>query len=471
MKKNTRSSLSNNKKEVKKVKNPYLPHTDAEIREMLKEIGVSSIGEIYEQAIGKNSDIDLKIPDAICEYDLLRDLKELSEKNINFQDYAIYLGAGIYNHFIPSVVFELASRGELLTAYTPYQPEVSQGTLQALFEYQTMICELTKMEVANSSMYDGASALAEAVLMAHSINEKNEVVISEAVHPEYREVVKTYSRGKKLKVINLNYDDESGTINLEDLKNKITENTSCVVVQYPNFFGIIEDLKEIRETIPENIIYIVVANPIALGILEPPGKFGADIVVGEGQALGNPGYFGGPGFGFFATREKYLRKMPGRLIGQTVDSQGKRGFVMTFQTREQHIRRAKATSNICSNHSHNAVTAAIYMSLLGKEGLKEVANLSLQKAHYLAEKLDKLEHFQLKFSGPFFHEFVLETDLDWNKINKYLIEQKILGPMKLGRFYKNMEKSALFCVTEMLRREDLEFLSGRLGAIVNEIDI
>jgi len=453
------------------MKNPYLPHTDAEIEEMLKEIGVSFVTEIYEQAIGRNNDIDLKIPSAICEYDLLRDLKELSEKNINFQDCAIYLGAGIYNHFIPSTVFELANRGEFLTAYTPYQPEVSQGTLQALFEYQTMICELTRMDVANSSMYDGASALAEAVLMAYNINTKNEVLISQTVHPEYIEVVKTYCRGKKLNVIEFSYNSETGAVDLKDLKSKITKNTSCVVVQYPNFFGIIEDLEKIRTLVPEDVIYIVVANPIALGILKAPGEFNADIVVGEGQALGNPGYFGGPGFGFFATKEKYLRKMPGRLIGQTMDSQGKRGFVMTFQTREQHIKRAKATSNICSNHAHNAIIAAIYMSLMGKKGLKEVATLSLQKAHYLAEKLDRLDHFQLKFSGPFFHEFVLETDLDWDKINKYLIEQKIIGPLKLGRFYKNMEKSALFCVTEMLRREDLEFLTGRLGAIVNEIDI
>jgi len=453
------------------MQNPYLPHTEAEITEMLKEIGVSSVSEIYEKAIGKASDIELKIPESICEYDLLRNFRELSEKNVNFQEYAIYLGAGVYNHFIPSAVFELASRGEFLTAYTPYQPEVSQGTLQALFEYQTMICELTKMDVANSSMYDGASALAEAVIMANNINGKSEILISKAIHPEYIEVVKTYSRGKKLNIVEFEFDNETGRVNLDDLKSKLSANTSCVAVQYPNFFGIIENLKEIRNVIPENVIYIVTTNPISLGILEPPGSFGADIVVGEGQVLGTPGFFGGPGFGFFATREKYLRRMPGRLIGQTVDSEGKRGFVMTLQTREQHIRRARATSNICSNHAHNAVIGAIYMSLLGKKGIKEVANLSLQKAHYLAEKLDKLEHFHLKFSGPFFHEFVLETDLDWSEINQYLIEQKIIGPLELSRFYKEMKQSALFCVTEMNRREDIEFLIGRLGAVFNEINI
>lgn len=453
------------------MENPYLPHTDSEIKEMLEEIGVSSISELYQRAVGKHDDIDLKIPEAVCEYDLLRDFKELSEKNINFQEYAIYLGAGIYNHFIPSVLLELANRGEFLTAYTPYQPEVSQGTLQALFEYQTMICELTKMEVANSSMYDGASAMAEATIMAYSLNGRNEILVSKTVHPEYREVIKTYASGKKLKVIEIEFDEETGSTDFEDLKRKLSSNTSCVVVQYPNFFGVIENLKELRELIPEDVIYVVSANPIALGILEPPGNFGADIVVGEGQALGNPAYFGGPGFGFFATKEKYLRKMPGRLIGQTIDVDGKRGFVMTFQTREQHIRRSKATSNICSNHAHNAVMAAIYLSLLGKKGIKEVANLSLQKAHYLAEKLDRLEHFQLKFSGPFFNEFVVETDLNWDKVNKYLLEQKIIGPFKLSKFYKTLDGSALFCVTETNRREDIEFLVGRLGAISSEIDI
>ncbi|RKX55191.1 MAG: aminomethyl-transferring glycine dehydrogenase subunit GcvPA [Thermotoga sp.] len=436
----------------------YIPHTDEEIKTMLDEIGVSSIDELFELATGKKGTAILKLDRGMNEWEILKKFEKLADENMDFHFGAIFMGGGIYNHFIPSALLEIANRGEFLTAYTPYQPEISQGTLQALFEYQTMICELTGMEVSNSSMYDGASALAEAVLMGYRLNQKKKVIISKTVHPEYRDVVKTYSQGLGIRIREINYDEGSGMVNFNELFESMDDETSSVVLQYPNFFGVLEDIERIGKKVKEkgNVILIVVSNPIALSILEPPGSFGADIVVGEGQPLGNTPNFGGPGFGFFATREKFLRKMPGRLIGETVDTSGNTGYVMTFQTREQHIRREKATSNICSNHAHNAVMAAIYLSLLGSDGLRKVAENSVINAHYLLERIENAG-YNRKFDSPFFNEFAVECH-NLDKLNRELLKNRILGPLDLGKFYPELRGVGLFCATELTRSDDIEAL-------------
>ncbi|ACR80310.1 MULTISPECIES: aminomethyl-transferring glycine dehydrogenase subunit GcvPA [Kosmotoga] len=448
-----------------KERHSYIPHTPEEIKSMLETIGVPSIEELFSD-VPKVFDFELALPKGSDEFSVYREMKSLAERNTNLEQLAVFRGGGIYHHYIPFVVQALASRSEFLTAYTPYQAEVSQGTLQALYEFQTMIVELTGMEVANSSMYDGATAVAEAALMAVRTNRKDKIIVAKNVHPEYREVIRTYCSGQNIKVEEVNFDKNSGNIDLETLKSKLTDDVSGVIVGYPNFFGVIEDLKIIRELLPEKVMFIVVANPIALSLLEAPGKLGADIVVGEGQPLGNPPNFGGPGFGFFATLEKYIRKMPGRIIGETKDTEGRTGYVMVLQTREQHIRRSKATSNICSNHAHNAVTAAIYMSVMGKEGLREVAEQSFAKAHSLKERLLKLEGVTEVFSGPFFHEFVISFNKDVEFINSELMKHKILGPLNLEKWYPEMKSCALFCTTEAVRNADIEFLLGRLEEIL-----
>lgn len=443
---------------------PYIPHTDAEIKEMLKVVGVDDINGLYND-VANLLDKELKLPERSDEFSVTRELKELAEKNINLQDVAVFRGAGIYKHYIPSAVYALATRSEFVTAYTPYQAEVSQGTLQALYEFQTMISELTGMEVANASMYDGGSALAEAALMSVRVTRKSGIVVAKSVHPEYLQVTKTYCSAQNIDVKTVDYDVESGELNLDDLENKLSNDIAAVVVGYPNFFGVIEDIKKIRESIPANVMLIVVANPIALAILEAPGKLGADIVVGEGQPLGNLPYLGGPGFGFFASHQKHMRKMPGRIIGETTDVDGKKGYVMILQTREQHIRRDKATSNICSNQSLNTVIASIYMSLMGKEGLREVAKRSFDKTHYLAERLAKIEGLTPVFKGPYFHEVLFRVSDDLESINKKLMERKIMGPLNVEFLYPELANCGLFCATEALRNEDIEFLLGCLEEI------
>ncbi|OAA31074.1 glycine dehydrogenase [Kosmotoga arenicorallina S304] len=444
----------------------YIPHTETEISEMLETIGVKSIEALFED-VPKVFDFKLDLPESSDEFSVARELKALSKKNLSLNEMAIFRGAGVYYHYIPSAIRYLSSRGEFLTAYTPYQPEVSQGTLQALFEFQTMIAELTGLEVANSSMYDGATAVAEAALMAVRTNGRNRVLISQTIHPEYRHVTNTYCHAQSIEIEELPYSKDTGQIDLEKLKSTLDDDVSAVIVGYPNYFGIIEDLKKIKALLDEKIMFIVVANPIALSVLEAPGSFGADIVVGEGQPLGNPSSLGGPGFGFFATREKFVRKMPGRIIGETKDVDGKTGYVMVLQTREQHIRRGKATSNICSNHAHNAVIAAMYMSLLGKEGLREVAIRSFDKAHYLFHQISKIEGMEPLFSGPFFHEFPVRLKgTSASKLNADLLKHKILGPMELEKDFPELGNSVLFCTTEAVRNEDLEFLLGRLEEIL-----
>ncbi len=431
--------------------NPYIPHTEEDVKKMLETIGVGSLEELYLDVPKTVSRLNL--PEGKDEFSVYRSLKELESENTVVEKERIFLGAGIYARYIPQVVKALSSRAEFVTAYTPYQAEVSQGTLQALFEYQTMICELTGMEVANSSMYDGASALAEAVLMAHRINSKSKVLISQAVHPEYVQTCRTYAAAQNLffEMVPL---DEAGATSVEVLKQKVDQDTSAVVVQYPNFFGVIEDLKAVKDVI-KDAVFIVIAEPISLALLEPPGSFGADIVVGDGQPLGIEMNYGGPTVGFFATLEKHVRRMPGRLIGQTKDLDGKTGYVMILQTREQHIRREKATSNICTNHALMALTNAIYMSVLGPEGLKEVATRSYTNAHYLAERLEKIGLRRI-FSGEFFNEFVVKVSADYDAKWRKIFTKGFLGPLPLGWYFESYKDCALACATEVNTKKSID---------------
>jgi len=439
----------------------YIPNTDGDRQEMLKDIGLSSINDLFANIPGKvrlNRELDL--PKAMSELELLPHLREMAGKNINTDDYSCFLGAGAYDHFIPSVIKSLTSRQEFYTAYTPYQPEISQGTLQSIFEYQTMICLLTGMEVANASMYDGASAIAEAAFMAGSATRRNEVLVASTVHPENLEVLSTYSRFKGMKVNKLNH--KGGKIDLGEIEEKLTRDIAAVIIQTPNFFGIVEDLNGVAEMVHKNkSLLIISCDPISLAILKSPGEYGADIVVGDGQSLGNSLSFGGPYLGFFATTKELMRKMPGRVVGETVDKNGNRGFVLTLQTREQHIRREKATSNICSNQALNALCATMYLSTLGKEGLKQVAGLSAQKAHYAYEQLIKSGKFSPVFNAPFFKEFAVRYNGDVNELNKKLLDEKIIGGYNLETAFGDMKNTWLVAVTEKRTKAEIDNLVGK----------
>jgi glycine dehydrogenase subunit 1 len=453
--------------------NPYIPHTDDEVEEMLKTIGVKSVNDLFAPLPQNRRTKNMGLEEGKDEYTVFKKMRELSSKNADAQRYTYFMGAGIYNHVIPAAISQLVSRGDFYTAYTPYQAEVSQGSLQMMFEFQTMICELTGMGISNASMYDGASATAEAALMAARFMKKDKILVADSLHPEYLQTINTYVGGPQLKVETVKY-DERGMLSVEDLKAKIDDETAGVIVQYPNFFGVIEDLKAIREA-AKDILMIVVVNPISLGVLEAPGTFGADIVTGDGQTLGIPMNFGGPSFGIFAIRDdkRLVRTMPGRIIGETVDVDGKRGYVMTLQAREQHIRRAKATSNICSNHALGTLYAAAYLSLVGPQGLKEIGENNVSKSHYLLERLEKTGHFKRKFSGEFFNEFVVETDLNIFKLKRKLLKNNIIGPLDLGIFSGTKSKlkkllsknDLLFCTTEANSAEDIERLLSVVEAM------
>ncbi len=432
----------------------YIPHTEEEIKQMLEEIGVKSIDDLFVD-VPKTID-GYNIPEGKDEFTVRKLVGALAKENISFEPENVFMGAGIYYHYIPTVVKHLASNPNFVTAYTPYQAEVSQGTLQMLFEYQTMMCELTGMEVANSSMYDGASAFAESLLMATRITGKTKMLVAKTINPEYRTVAKTYTKPLDIAIEEIGYDD-TGKIDINALKEKLSDEVAAVAVAYPNFFGIVEDLKSIRETIPQNVVFIVVAEPVSLALLEAPGKFGADIVVGEGQSLGVTPNLGGPGIGFFTTLEKHVRKMPGRLIGETKDIEGKKGYVMILQTREQHIRREKATSNICSNQAYIALINAIYLSTMGPQGLKEVAYRSYNNAHVLAKKLEE-KGIKRIFTGEFFNEFVVRVPESYRARWHEMVKDGILGPIPIDRVYKELGPSALVCSTEVNTKESIERL-------------
>lgn len=434
----------------------FVPQTEQELQVMLEEAGVGSFEELLKQIVPDVKCSRLNLPDGISEPELLEGMRRLASRNVSLSQRNSFLGAGAYDHFIPEVVRDLSSRAEFYTAYTPYQPEASQGFLQAMFEYQTLICELTAMEVSNASLYDGASATAEAVLMAlRTKGGREKVVVSKTVHPEYREVLKTYLKGSPVRVEEVSW--EHGVTAPSALEEQVDDQTAAVVLQSPNFFGCIEDMQRGCEIAHDRgSLSITVVNPISLGVLSPPGEYNADIAVGDGQPLGNDLAFGGPHLGFMACTESLMRKMPGRIVGMTEDIEGKRGFVLTLQTREQHIRREKATSNICTNHALNALRACIYLCCLGKEGIRRVAELNLQKSHYLFDRLSQVQGLSAAFSSPFFNEFTMRSAVSPSDLNKRLSARGIAGGVELGRWDSELEDCLLISVTETKTREQLD---------------
>ncbi|MBA4600872.1 aminomethyl-transferring glycine dehydrogenase subunit GcvPA [Thermoactinomyces mirandus] len=444
----------------------YLPMTEQDEKDMIQAIGVNSVRELFaEIPESVRFSGNLEIPAAMSESALLKHMGRLAAKNASFDQYISFLGAGVYEHHIPSVVNHVVSRSEFYTAYTPYQPEISQGELQAIFEFQTMICELTGMDVANSSMYDGFTALAEAAGMAAAASRRKKIVVSETVHPEARQILATYAKGAGWEVVQVPAKD--GLTDLEALEKLSDERTAAVLVQSPNFFGNIEDLGAVEKIAhAHKKLFVVSANPLSLGLLKPPGHFGADIVVGDAQPLGISASFGGPHCGYFATTKKLMRRIPGRIVGQTVDEEGVRGFVLTLQAREQHIRRDKATSNICSNQALMALAASVYMSSLGKKGMQEVARLNIQKAHYAKKRLALVPGVRIVHEQPFFNEFVIELDRPAKEINRELIKLGIIGGYDLGRINPAWKKQMLIAVTEVRTKEEIDLLAEGLGGLL-----
>lgn len=439
----------------------YIPISPAERDAMLQTVGVKTLDDLFDAIPKTHRFPQLDLPTALTEMEAAAHLADMASSNENVrQDLISFLGAGAYNHYIPSVVDHILRRGEFYTAYTPYQPEISQGTLQAIFEYQSLMANLTGMEVSNASHYDGATAAAEAANLAYAQfrGKRKKIVLSPAVHPQYREVIRTYSQGMGLETVGDDIENsESGP---EAVIPHIDEATMLVTVQYPDFFGRIYDYADLIKTAHEKgALVCVVANPTALAMLKPPGEIGADIVVGEAQPFGIPLWYGGPYLGFFTTKKSYVHKMAGRLVGETMDARGNRSYVLTLTAREQHIKRERATSNICTNQGLLALAAAVYVSVLGRQGLREVANLCYQKAHYAAAELEKLKGFSLNRSAPFFHEFVLNTPKPAGEINRYLLDHGVLGGYDLGPGMKNQ---LLVAVTEMNSKDEIDTLVALL---------
>lgn len=441
----------------------YIPHSDIERQQMLAAIGVTTIEDLFEAVPSAHRFPTLDLPRAMSEMDIAAEMLALSEANEHAQDFAIFRGAGAYNHFIPSAVNHILLRGEFYTAYTPYQPEVSQGTLQAIFEYQSMMCALTGMDAANASHYDGGTSLAEAVTVALEAtrHKRKKVVLSRAIHPQYRAVVRTYHQGDGLQIAG---DDTMLTV--AELTELIDDQTAMVAVAYPSFFGQIEDFSALVEKAhAAGALVTFVINPMALGLLKTPGSLGADIVVGEAQPLGIPLGFGGPYLGFFGVRFDYVRRIAGRIVGETTDKTGKRAYVMTLRPREQDIRREKATSNICTNQGLMALAAAVYLSLMGKHGLRKAAELCYHKAHYAADQIDRLAGYEVDRAKPFFNEFVVRCPQPVAEINGRLIEHGIIGGYDLSQDYPEFENQMLICVTEMNRKEEIDALVEALAEV------
>lgn len=449
----------------------YIPISPNERDAMLKEVGVKSLDDLFDAIPKKHRFPELDLPPALTEMEAASLLNEMATTNENVREHMIsFLGAGAYNHYIPAVVDHMLRRGEFFTAYTPYQPEISQGTLQAIFEYQSLMTNLTGMEVSNASHYDGATATAEAVNLAYAQfrGKRKKVVLSPSLHPQYREVIRTYTQGLELENVG---DGESADLEagLESLMSLVDGNTMLVVVQYPDFFGRIYDYtKLIEDAHAKGSLVCIVANPTALIMLKTPAEMGADIVVGEAQPFGIPLWYGGPYLGFFTTKKSYVHKMAGRLIGETVDNRGQRAYVLTLTAREQHIKRERATSNICSNQGLLALASAVYMSTLGKTGLQQVANLCYQKAHYAASELSKIDGFGLCFNDTFFHEFVLCCPKPGSEVNEYLLDHGILGGYALGNDYPSLENHILMAFTEMNSKQEIDTLVEVLKEMDNE---
>lgn len=445
----------------------FIPHTDHEQKEMLSAIGASNIEELFKDVPEEFRFPNLRLPPAMTEMEVVAELDNMSKANETTQDLISFLGAGAYNHYIPAAEDSLLRRSEFYTAYTPYQPEISQGTLQSMFEYQSLISALTGMEVSNASHYDGATATAEALIMAyHHFREKRtKVVVSPTVNPQYRAVLRTYTHG--LPDISLIGDHEpNGNLfqSPDALIPLIDSNTALVIVQYPDFLGQIHDLTRLVEAAHAAGALIAVAvNPIALGLIKTPGDFGVDIVVGEGQPLGIPLSYGGPYLGLFATKKEFIRKVSGRLVGETVDEKGRKGYVLTLTAREQHIRREKATSNICTNQALMALASTIYLSLVGKQGLKKVAELCYHKAHFAAESIAKIPGYSICSKTPFFNEFVVCTPHPVEEVNAHLLEHGILGGYDLITDYPELKNHLMVAVTEMNTRAEIEILCDVLS--------
>jgi glycine dehydrogenase subunit 1 len=444
----------------------YISLSKKDKKEMLDKIGVSSIEDLF-RSIPDELKVKQKldVPEALTEPELVRQIEDIASQN-SYHQYISFLGGGAYSHVIPSVVDYLSSRGEFISPYTPYQPEVSQGTLQIIFEFQTLICQLTGMDIANASLYDGASGAAEAVLMAHRLKSKPKILVARSVHPQYREVIKTYTHNLDISLEEINY-SESGEVDFEDLEQKLSEDTSAVVIQSPNYFGIIEKLKRISALAHDRkaLSIVVVAEPVSLGLLEAPGKLGADIVTGEGQSFGLPLSFGGPYLGFMACCKEFVRQFPGRIAGETKDVDGKRGYVVTLSTREQFIRRERATSNICTNQAWCALRATIFLELLGKQGMKELAWQNLQKAHYAKDRISQIDGIRPKFNGVNFNEFTLEFEKPWADIEGFLLEKGVIGGLPITKAYPELTNCVLICVTESHNKEDIDRFVGYLEEV------
>jgi glycine dehydrogenase subunit 1 len=448
----------------------FTPHTSAEREEMLRAVGVRSVEELFDAVPKKYRFPELDLPPRKTELEITTELADLANGNGSVKDLMCFLGAGAYNHYIPAAVDAVISRGEFFTAYTPYQPEISQGTLQAIFEYQSLIANLTGMDACNASHYDGATATAEAVILAHAHyrGKRPKMILSPALNPQYRETVRTYTQGyADIEIIG-----DVGKDPLESpekLIKLIDDQTALVIVQYPDFFGRIIDYTKVADAAHQNgALFAVAINPVALGLLKPPSEFGADIVVGEGQPLGIPLSLGGPYLGLFATKKELVRKISGRLVGETLDQDGKRGYVLTLTAREQHIRREKATSNICSNQGLLALASSVYLSLLGKQGLHQVAELCYQKAHYAAKQIAKVPGFTVRTDSPFFHEFIVDCPLPVEELNAHLLEHGILGGFELGKEYPALKNSLLVAVTEMNTKDDIDMFVEVLKEMSND---
>jgi glycine dehydrogenase subunit 1 len=436
----------------------YLPKSDIERRQMLDTIGLSTIEDLYAhlpESVRFHG--ALNIPSGKSEYEIIDYFRVRGHENAN--SHANFLGAGVYHHYRPVLVDTVVSRAEFLTSYTPYQAEISQGTLTAIFEFQTMICQLTGMDVANASMYDGSTAVPEAAMMAMRITGREGIAVARTVHPEYREVLGTYTRHQGVPITEFEYDPETGQVDLESLEQVLNENTAAVIIQSPNFFGVIEGAKRIAEMAHAKgaLLVFVFTEAVSLGLLEPPTD--ADIVAGELQSFAIAPSYGGPFAGIIACKEKYVRQLPGRLVGETKDANGNRAFCLTLATREQHIRREKATSNICTNQALIALMATVFMALYGKQGLRELAEQNLAKAHYLGQRLWR------RFNGPYFNEFVAATGVQSpDEINHRLLGFQIVGGLRLDRFYPELRNSVLLCCTEMASRADMDAVAEAFGA-------
>ena len=438
----------------------YIPNSPEEREEMLRIVGLNAAEELFRSIPAEiRLNRELKIIEPLAEPEVIGAMENLANRNTAARKTS-FLGAGVYSHFSPTIVDHLIQRSEFFTSYTPYQPEVSQGTLQYIFEFQTLVCQLTGMDVANASMYDGSTSMAEAFLMAQRVTRRDKVVIAETVHPEYLAVAKTYTQHGDLTMETVHFDKETGRVLADDL-NKLDDKTAALVIQSPNFFGCVEDLQSLADKAHAvgALLVVVVTEAISFGLLKSPGACGADIVVAEGQSFGIPMSFGGPHVGLFACKDKYVRQMPGRLAGIAYDKNGNRGFVLTLATREQHIRRDKATSNICTNQGLIALAATIYMEAMGKKGLQEVAAQNAQKAAYAKRKISEIEGFSLPFSSPTFNEFIVRAPRDAGEILENLrTEKEIIGGLALSRYYAENPNDFLVCVTETNTKEQIDNL-------------